>query len=174
MEVADYSRIFAHRFDEAAKSSGLECHSLRIADAGIALRSAGSTWWSAIAPALAPVTTAGGEVDATVSIWDTASTGVRCPLLPWGADEIDPFGVVEGNDTAPQRIVAHPVSRTVAVIELDEPSAVAWTSDVDALPWWERAAPLRSALPHVLQALGLQIAHAACVSEAGRGALLAG
>ena len=148
---------------------------LQIDDVVVQLVFAGSGMASAILPALAPVLLETRASPAfTVEIWDSATSGVPAPPMPWGADAAAPLGVVRGYNQGRHRTVVDQGSRTVTVADLSGGRAVVYAQSADGIPAWWRAVPLRLALGWAVGRPDRQLVHAGAVGEGGRGVLLGG
>jgi hypothetical protein len=151
----------------------------------IRLRFAGATLAPALTPALTHLETGPGKPDLTVRIWDSASTGVAWPPMPWfrAPGHVDSAGRPIDNDSTPRgdvrgyctdRIAMHVGDKLFSLLDLERNVAVYWCESLDRLPLWERGAPLRSILHWWLRARGLQLVHAGAVGTPAGAALLAG
>lgn len=119
----------------------------------------------------------------TVHLWDSASTGHRLsPLLELLRERIylDPHAQLStrheilgfSNARAPAALEMG--SGVWSVLDRERGQAVYWVADVGSLPWYERAAPLRTLLSWWLADIGYQSVHAAAVGYDDGGVLLAG
>ncbi len=115
-----------------------------------------------------------GAPGLTVSLWDTASTGVPPPRFP--ADAID------GGTSAAARSGAAPTvrlkyraeQRSLSVLDRATDRAVFGAAAAAGLPYWETGTPLRVILHWWMADHGRQLVHAAAVGTADRGLLLVG
>lgn len=116
-----------------------------------------------------------GDPDLTISLFDTASTGVEPPPPPWG-----PIAATPGtNPVARLRsewacVLAAAGSRALTAALPAEGVAVFHLPDAAAIPAIERAAPIREALRLLMAARGRLMTHAGAVGSGGRGVLLVG
>jgi hypothetical protein len=117
----------------------------------------------------------------TIDLWDTESTGVVPPRFPWGPADVGARGEIRGYNQDGVRTAFHgdllaPEADFRALTMFDQPAGTGgfWVLGPDRVPWWERAAPLRTALHWGLQRPGRLLAHAGAVGVRGRGVLLAG
>lgn len=148
---------------------------LTIAGVPIRLHVAGAGMRSVLFPALAhhPPSTAGAEF--TVLIADSPAGSPAVPPFPFRLEDVGAKGEVASATAGPIRTAWVGGSRMLSVIDLERRIAVAWTPDAAVLPWYERAAPLRTLLHWILAASGRNLVHAAAVAlPSGVGALLAG
>jgi hypothetical protein len=120
-------------------------------------------------------TPGGGDPDLSISLFDTATTGVEPPPPPW-----HPLAVAPGtNPVARLRseracVLAAGGSRALTAAVPAEGIAVFHLPDAAAVPASERAAPIREALQLLMAARGRLMTHAGAVGRDGRGVLLVG
>ena len=116
-----------------------------------------------------------GDPDLTISLFDTASTGVEPPAPLW-----EPIAAAPGtNPVARLRseracVLAAAGSRGLTAALPTEGVAVFHLLDAAAIPTSERAAPIREALQLLMAARGRLMTHAGAVGRGGRGVLLVG
>ena len=116
-----------------------------------------------------------GDPDLTISLFDTASTGIEPPAPLW-----EPIVAAPGtNPVARLRseracVLAAVGSRGLTAALPAEGVAVFHLPDAAAIPASERAAPIREALQLLMAARGRLMTHAGAVGRDGRGALLVG
>jgi hypothetical protein len=118
---------------------------------------------------------------AMVSAWDTDSSGVPVPPFPWSRWDVRERGEIRGFNTARIRTVYHGDLtvpdlgfHALSMCDLSSRSAIFWVQGCERLPWWEHVEPLRPALHWTLSGPSLHFVHAACVSNADGGVLIAG
>lgn len=116
-----------------------------------------------------------GDPVLTISLFDTASTGVEPPPPLW-----EPLAAAPGtNPVARLRseracVLAAAGSRALTAALPEEGVAVFHLPDAAAIPASERAAPIREALQLLMAARGRLMTHAGAVGSGGRGVLLVG
>jgi hypothetical protein len=116
-----------------------------------------------------------GDPDLTISLFDTASTGIEPPTQLW-----EPIAAAPGtNPVARLRseracVLAAAGSRGLTAALPAEGVAVFHLPDAAVIPASERAAPIREALQLLMAARGRLMAHAGAVGRDGRGVLLVG
>ncbi len=116
-----------------------------------------------------------GEPELSISLFDTASSGVEPPAPLW-----DPIAAPPGtNPVARLRseracVLAAAGSRALTAAAPAEGAAVFHLPDATAIPAGERAAPIREALQLLMAARGRPMTHAGAVGRDGRGVLLVG
>ena len=117
-----------------------------------------------------------GTPDFTVHLWDTVSTGVPIPSPPW---QDDPYaygshGEVGCYSRDRVRIVFNLFVEALSFLNVEQNEAIFWVRDVDNIPFWETAAPLRILLHWWLGSRQLKYIHAAVVGTQTDGAMLVG
>lgn len=116
-----------------------------------------------------------GDPSLTISLFDTASSGVEPPPPLW-----EPIPAAPGtNPTTRLRseracVLAAAGSRALTAALPAEGAAVFHLPDAAAIPAGERAAPIREALQLLMAARGRLMTHAGAVGNSGRGVLLVG
>ncbi len=116
-----------------------------------------------------------GDPDLTISLFDTASSGIEPPPPLW-----EPIVAAPGtNPVARLRseracVLAAAGSRGLTAALPAEGVAVFHLPDAAAIPASERAAPIREALQLLMAARGRLMTHAGAVGRDGRGVLLVG
>lgn len=114
-----------------------------------------------------------GRPDLVVSAWDQAATGVAIPRPGWEGGPRD-AGAVRAYTAPGLRVLHQDYSDTVSVFEPGSGRGCFWVADGDALPFFERAAPLCKLLHLWLAERGLHLAHAAAVAGEAGCVMLAG
>jgi hypothetical protein len=116
-----------------------------------------------------------GDPDLTISLFDTASTGIEPPAPLW-----EPIAAAPGPTPVARLrseracVLAAAGSRGLTAALLAEGVAVFHLPDAAAIPASERAAPIREALQLLMAERGRLMTHAGAVGRDGRGALLVG
>jgi hypothetical protein len=116
-----------------------------------------------------------GDPDLTISLFDTASSGIEPPPPLW-----EPIAAAPGtNPVARLRseracVLAAAGSRGLTAALPAEGIAVFHLPDAAAIPASERAAPIREALQLLMASRGRLMTHAGAVGRGGRGVLLVG
>jgi hypothetical protein len=116
-----------------------------------------------------------GDPDLTISLFDTASSGIEPPPPLW-----EPIVAAPGtNPVARLRseracVLAAASSRGITAALPTAGVAVFHLPDSTAIPASERAAPMREALQLLMAARGRLMTHAGAVGRDGRGVLLVG
>jgi hypothetical protein len=164
--------------ERAGEAAGWDERRLELAGRRLVLRFAGPALVDLMLPALAHLeaapAAAAGDPDLTILLWDTRSTGVELPAVPWRHGDVGALGEVTGFNDEHLRVAVTPGMPVVNAIDLDVRTAVFWVRDPGELTWSERANPLRVILHWGLSAPGCRLAHAGAVGTGDGGALIAG
>lgn len=118
-----------------------------------------------------------GTADVTLRILDSASTGSAPPVFPWAPEEVVARGSIEGwNDDEIAVMISGDEDNflSLSVFAPGRALGYAWFRDHRQVPWWERAAPIRSLLHWSTRTPHRLLAHAAAIGLHGDGVLLAG
>ena len=172
-----YFEAVSEAFHRASQSTGGGAgYGFRVGGHSVGLRFAGQALVPGITRALAHLEAEpDGPPDFTIRLWDTASTGVGLPEPPWDVKELmsrKEMWAVRG-----QRYSAFSdpmFLRKFILLDRESDSAFYWTPDAAALPFAERAAPLRDLLHWWLRDHGYQLMHAGAVGTPEGGVLLGG
>ena len=165
------------RFELAAEAvGGAEERDLEIAGLRLRLRCAGEPMRAAMLPPFEHLAVPGqGAADFSISLFDTASTGIEAPPPVW-----QPLRVAPGtNPVARLRserasVLAAAGSGGLTAAEPAAGEAIFHLPDAARIPASERAAPLRDALQLLMAPRGRWLTHAGAVGRGGRGVLLVG
>ena len=167
----DYPSLLREAADRAGEASGWIEHDLEIGPRRVRLRFAGDALVPFLLDALRAVAHAPeGEADATIAIWDTASTGVAGPEQGWGGDEVLGRTAVKGLSGVAQ----DPGSGIVSTFDEETRHGVLWAPAAERIPWYDRAAPLRVLLNWALAGPSCRLVHGGAVGHDRAGALLVG
>jgi hypothetical protein len=122
-----------------------------------------------------------GEADVTFDVFDTRTSGVHPPRFPWTPRDVGARGEIAGGDGDVRALFHGDLLapehdfRAVSVFSRRRAHGALWVLSPDRVPWWERAAPLRTLLHWSLADPPRRLlVHAAAVGGASRGALLIG
>lgn len=150
----------------------------------VGLRFAGPALFDALGTALSHLVEPGDSpADLTIDLWDSESTGEAVsPLIQFMRSRIaydhyqflTPRHEIIGisNDRVPATLDQW--SGAFSLFDRQRRQGVYWVQSADDVPYFERAAPLRTMLSWGLSDLGLQSVHAAGVGRPDAGVLLAG
>jgi hypothetical protein len=161
-------------FGEAMARVPVEEWSFRVGGHDLLLRFAGPGVVPSIAPAFAHLTAApAAKPELVVDIWDSASTGAAPPPRP-EVDPESPMGAFYFFEDPPARGVFQPGIQALSAVDLGADRAWYWVADPAALPYWERAAPIRQILHWWMATRGHQQVHGGAVGTPDGGVLLVG
>jgi hypothetical protein len=160
-------------FDVAAQRLGRHDEVRSIAGLRIRLSFAGDAMRDRLLPALIP-SEPGLDADLTIRIWDGASAALTVPPLPWRPEDVGPRGAVDVATNGAIRTAFMVGSSALSMFDSERGLALFRVRDAQTLPWYERAAPLRTLLHWALESRGCRFVHAAAVATEHGGALLAG
>jgi hypothetical protein len=150
----------------------------------VLLRFAGPALFDVLGTALTHlIDTGDSPVDVTIDLWDSESTGEPVsPLIQFMRSRIaynhyeflTPRHEITGisNERVPATLDQW--SGAFSLFDRQRRHGVYWVESADDVPYFERAAPLRTMLSWGLADLGLQSVHAAGVGRPEAGVLLAG
>jgi hypothetical protein len=165
----------AGEFDAAAERVGLTEHWLEFGSCTVRLRFAGSELAAVLLPAFGDRDRPAADCfDATVDLWDERSCPGGGTRFPWAFDEIGPGGLVRGDGSQRVLAVHETASGALTLVDLDRRRLLHRVPDAAAVRWWERAAPLRSALYWALGGQHRHLVHAGAVGDQRGCALIAG
>jgi hypothetical protein len=172
--AVEYCERLRYAFDEASLA-GEARHHLQVGDTCVRLEFAGDGLAPVLLPALSPLLAgAGRRPHLEVELWDETSTGVDIPPPPWRLRDVTVRGDVRGLARGPIRVQVDTEHRMLALWHVGERRGIVWAAEVDPMPYWVRAAPLRSILSWGLSAEGRHLVHAAAVGDDRAGALIIG
>jgi hypothetical protein len=167
-----------------AASVGEHDCNLRFADRLIRLRFAGDRLADALLGALRPRLTdtdvAAAELDSTISpsatiaLWEERDVPGRALPIPWRESDLAARGLLRGPDGSDVVAVHELGYHAITLIDRRARTLLHRVPDCIALPWWERAAPLRPALFWALSGPDRHLVHAGAVGDDRGGVLLAG
>ena len=163
-------------FERAVGASGLVERELKIAGFRVRLRAAGPAlldeFWPAVAHLVA--STGDGASDLTVDLWDTASTDVERPEIPWLAEpDVDPRAThVSRADGL--RIAYRASERELVALDDRANLAVVWVPDHAGISIHVRGAPFLVAWHWWMRSRGAHPVHGGAVGGADGGVLLVG
>ncbi len=167
-------------FAAAVAARGMIERQYVVAGARIRLRFAGEALAEQVAPAFSHLEEPLEQApELTVSVWDSASTGISRPALA----PVDPT-VADAEPTNPGPSYFHaeddvhalqqPTPDILTVWSAAEEAAWYWIRDAGRLPPWDRAAPFRHLLSWWLGRRGCQQVHGGAIGTEEGGVLLVG
>jgi hypothetical protein len=160
-------------FQLAAASAGIVDRRYRLGGYVVRLCFAGEALVPILSSALAHMATTDGEADLTVCLWDSASTGVPIPPMPW-RQHYAVRGEVDGYNTERLYTVYEHESCGLSMLDNARNLAVLWVAEPARIPYWVRGSPLRTILHWWMGRHGRQLVHGAAVGIHGGGVLITG
>lgn len=160
-------------FQFAAASSGTVDRYYRLGGYVVRLSFAGDALLPVFCSALSHLATASAQPDLTICLWDSGSTGVRRPAVPW-REHYAVRGEVEGYNTERIYTVFDHESFGLSMLDSARNLAVLWAADTERIPYWIKGAPLRTILHWWMGGRGKQLVHSAAVGTSAGGVLLVG
>ncbi len=160
--------------EAAERAGGWIERDLRIADAELRLRFAGPALLDAFYGPIAHLEVDRVDDPATISLFDSASTGAAFPTVPWTRESLDPRGHVR--EPVGDGITAYHLVHFGAITLFDRVSRTGfyWVESARVIPWYELGSPLRQALHLTLPAESRHLVHAGAVGVGGKGVLIGG
>lgn len=170
-------------FEEAVGKAGVVEREIEVAGFLIRLRAAGPALLDEFWPAIAHLE-AGNEgldgmarpaiPDLTISLWDSASTGVAGPTFGWTSalpQEARGPHSVHGDSLS---MAYRPVERDLATFDRVRREAMLWTPDHAEVPVYVRASPFFIILTWWMREHGAHPVHSGAVGDEDGGVLLVG
>jgi hypothetical protein len=175
-EPLDYFTLFHEAFLEAeARSGGSLTRTYVIAGRALQFRFAGPALVPYIEPALVHrLTSLPLPPDYTVCLWDSASTHVELPPVPWTTRDLVARGQVRGYNEGQIRAAFQEEAQALSMVDTEQSLAIYWVPAADRIPSYETAAPVRIVLHWCIQSPAVQLVHAGAVGTPEGGVLLAG
>jgi hypothetical protein len=167
-------------FRAACEASGCVERNLVVAARGVRLRFAGPALLEPLFGALAHLESrATARPAATMLLWDAASTRVPLPPVPWRLSDLEDHGQsrgyrVSGWDRERVYTLHDQDYGAITLFDANSSTGIYATLDAQAVPTYERAAPLRSFLHWSLSERGRHLVHAGAIGRPDGGVLVAG
>jgi hypothetical protein len=179
--ASTYVAMLRAGFRVACRVSECVQRDLVIAGRGVRLRFAGPALVEPMSRALAHLEsrTPSAHPAMTGLLWDASSTGVPLPPVPWTVSDLDDHGQsrgyrVRGWDGERVYTLYDQDYGAITLFDVDARTAIYATLDAQAVPAYERAAPLRAALHWSLSEPGRHLVHAGAVGGSAGAVLVAG
>ncbi|HLM23248.1 MAG TPA: hypothetical protein VK390_17215 [Propionibacteriaceae bacterium] len=167
-------RELAASYWNATELGPVDTHCVRIGGHVIELRFGTPGLVKCIMPAFAHLRIGPGLAsELVVDIWDSASTGA-CPPPIFDVDRDAPAGAFYFFEDESMRGVFQPGMRALSAVDFATDHAWYFVEDPAALPYWERAAPIRQILHWWMGSRGHQQVHSGAVGTPDGGVLLVG
>jgi hypothetical protein len=168
-----YDRLGAP-FEVAAERLGRHDDVVNLAGVSIRLSFAGNAMRERLLPALLASNDVSRDPEITLRIWDCASAALPLPDFPWRSEDLGARGAIDIATTDSMRTAFTVGSSSLSMLDLARGIGFFRARDARELPWYERAAPLRTLLHWILESRGCRFVHAAAVATEHGGVLLAG
>ncbi len=173
--VQDFFDDLVQRSRDALAVGSSSDADILLAGFRVRLRFAAPEMRRALWPALGHrITDEAGSPDLEIMIWDSASTGVESPAPAWHHDDYRERGLIRGFNTERFRTCFQIGPDTLSMLDVSSGLAVQWVRDAEALPYYEKGAPLRHLFNWWMSENGYMLVHAAAVSAADSAGLLVG
>jgi hypothetical protein len=175
--AGEYFGCLRERFElAAAAAGGAVVKDLEMAGLRLRLSCAGGAIREALLPPFEHLAAPGDEPpQLSISLFDTASTGIEAPPPAWeplaAAPGTNPVSRLRSNRAC---VLAAAGTGVVTAARPADGQAIFYLPDASRVPSSERAAPLREALQLLMAPRGRWMTHAGAVGREGRGVLLAG
>jgi hypothetical protein len=163
-------------YGDACRAAGEEIDRyFRIGGFVIRLRFAGPALIPHFTPALAHLAIKPTiHADLTVFLWDSATTGVPLPDVPFETGGHYIPGEIWSYYDDNLMIIYQPAHDTINLLDKKENHAFYWVRDALQVPFHDHGSPLRMILHRWMRDRGYLLVHAAAVGLPGRGVLLTG
>jgi hypothetical protein len=176
---ADQAAFFADvlaRTERAMASGETIRRDLMVAGQHIRLHYAGAALDRLLTPAFACVVASddGREPDLTVFLWDSTTSGIDMAPPPVPQHCFSDRGDLWTFGSERWRSAFHFSEYSLALLDMARGVGVFWVRDSAALPYWAKAAPLRTILSWWLTPRGAQLVHGAAVGTDDGGVLIVG
>lgn len=173
-QQAYFESVYA-RAIAAQQAVGTTQVTLRLVDTTIRLAFAGAQLISYLLPALAHLRTEPVEhPDVTLHLWDSASTGIDMLPPPCRQTHFTDRGDIWGFTSKRFKLAFHWSDWSVNLLDMAQGIGIYWTETAETLPYWVKAAPLRSLLHWWMEKQGCQLLHAAAVATDAGAMLITG
>jgi hypothetical protein len=163
-------------FERAVERARLVEDVLEVGGERVRIRLAGAALAGWALPALAHrrITQPAAEVDLSVDVFDTRTTGVPMPPPPWPRSAYTPQSEIAGVEGDRFVIAFNVGTGTLDLLDHQRRRALHWIADASRHPAWDVSSPFRLILHWWLRERGVQLMHAGAVGDDGGGVLLAG
>ena len=168
--------VASQNFHTAASKAGEVRLYYSLVGLTFCLNFAGNSMIDALTPALKhlEVENFSGSCALTICIWDSVSTDTPPIEFPWGAEDQQFRGEVNGYSSDRIHVVVDIHTKALNVLDHERNVALYWIKDQQDLPWWIGGSPLQLILHWWMRAKGYQLTHAAAVGYPNGGVLLTG
>ena len=163
-------------FERACATGPVVSRRLRIADRDVAVRfrSPEVADRYAAATALVEVAASDDPADLTIGCWDTASSGVELPEMPWFDENLLHRDRVRGHTTGAVRATYQQSEGLLHLYDSRQALGLVHATTPAAVQPWTDRAPFRTFIGWWATDLGLSMMHASCIATDQGAALIAG
>ncbi len=166
---------FYTRYQMAASCGNSVSYCYSIAGQCVQLSFASPTLVAMLTPALAHLAVpAETEPDLTICLWESESTGILPPPVPWTQTQIDLRGEIPAFSDEHILTAIQTDVNAVSILDYQRCLGVYWIDNVDSLHAYEQAAPLKVLLHWWLRAREMPLIHAAAVGTQDGAVLIVG
>jgi hypothetical protein len=152
--------------EQASLHSGEIRSVLGFAGRQLELRFAGAPLAEALLEAMRPRIVRRASSEVSIGLWADDSP------IPWHLGELGPRGMVRGSSPRGVSAVYEAGSGALTLFDSESSRILYRIPDVEGIPWWERAAPLRPALFFALATSERHLIHAGAVGDPDLGCVL--
>lgn len=148
----------------AMARAGFEERAISVAGVDLRLQFSSASVAERILPALSHlvVDSAPGHCG-TFMIWDSASTGLKFPPPPCDQNRFTNRGDIWGFNSERYRTAFHWSDHSVNLFDRETQTGIYWVNDIDKIPYWSAASPVRSLFHWLMAENGKQLIHAAAI-----------
>ncbi|MCJ7737862.1 MAG: hypothetical protein MUQ10_11215 [Anaerolineae bacterium] len=172
-----FAGCMAAAFAKAVATEPVQTHKLSVAGHTVLLRFAGPALVAAILPALAHLeidARSGPAPEITFHLWDSTSTGIYPPTLPFHADDYWRYGHRAIADDGQIALMHALGTRILFLYHRKQRAGFFRTQDAHRISIYERTAPLQTLFQWALSEHGWCFVHTAAVGTERGGVLLVG
>ena len=173
-QAAFFDAVLCRAVTAEARAGVVE-HFFEVAETVVRVAFAGDSLARLLVPALSHLELASSPTpDVTFHVWDSQSTGVSMVDSPCSPAAITDRGEIWGMDSARIRSAFHWGEYSVNLMNTETQTGIYWVRTADALPYWTKAAPLRTLFHWWAEGNRCQLLHAAGIGRDGSGVLITG
>ncbi len=174
-EQVDFFDRCYERFLRATHAVGEVRHFYRIGGETVCLLFAGESLVPLVTPALEHLRTpAIHHADLTLCVWDSRSTSTEMVPAPCEPEYLTDRGEIWGFDSQRIKAAFNWDEGSVHLMDHAKRTGIYWVHRAETIPYWAKAAPLRTLFHWEMERNGCQLLHAAAVGNGKRAALMTG
>ena len=114
------------------------------------------------------------QVDLTIHVCDSATTGVALPLSPWEISDYLSGGAVRGWTQGRLRASYETTSQMLSIVDTQQNRGYFWIRDAAQLPLYQRGSPFLHLLNPLMEVWGADLVHGGAVGTTQGGVMLVG